>query len=90
MGVNKRCNYSKRKYIDSFNEFYDKLDSKPYRFDLNSEYLFDHIIHVPGIWQGNGKIILTIISNNYIQSCVYRYNIIRSFIFCFEIILIEF
>ncbi|EAY09825.1 glycine-rich protein, putative [Trichomonas vaginalis G3] len=74
--------------IDSYNEFYYKLDSKPYAFDLNSEYLFDHVIHVPGIWEGNGKIILTIISNNLIQSCICKINIINSLTLYFQIFIL--
>ena len=53
--------------ITAYDEFYNEIGSEPYAFDLNSEYLFSNVIHVPGIWQGNGRIIIKILdySENY-------------------------
>ncbi|EAY09824.1 gp13, putative [Trichomonas vaginalis G3] len=52
--------------IESYDEFYKFIDSKPYAFDHNSEYLFQDVIHVPGIWEGNGRIIISILDMCYI------------------------
>ena len=58
--------------ISAYNEFYNFIDSKPYAFDLNSEYLFDEVIHMSGIWEGNGRLIITIINNGILLSCICR------------------
>ncbi|EAY09823.1 glycine-rich protein, putative [Trichomonas vaginalis G3] len=61
--------------ISAYDEFYTKIDSKPYAFNINSEYLFEKIIHMPGIWEGNGRAVITILQSCVIQSCFRYYNI---------------
>lgn len=45
--------------IDAHNEFYELQGSKAYAFDRESEFLFSSVNFVPGIWKGDGKLIIT-------------------------------
>ncbi|EAX90016.1 glycine-rich protein, putative [Trichomonas vaginalis G3] len=47
--------------IESRDEFYNNAVSQKYSFDKNSGFLFYNVVHVPGIWQGNGKLVITIL-----------------------------
>ncbi|EAY16821.1 loricrin, putative [Trichomonas vaginalis G3] len=60
--------------IKSHDEFYDLIDQQKYQFDLNSEYLFSEVQHVPGIWQGNGRLIITLIRSCVVNSCAAKSN----------------
>ncbi|EAX89105.1 hypothetical protein TVAG_442620 [Trichomonas vaginalis G3] len=55
--------------ISAYDEFYNLIDSKPYSFNLNSEFLFKDVIHIPGIWEGNGRLIITILDSKLFISC---------------------
>ncbi|EAX89107.1 hypothetical protein TVAG_259020 [Trichomonas vaginalis G3] len=55
--------------ITASDEFYNLIDSKPYAFDLHSEYLFTEVEHMPGIWTGNGRLIITILDTKFFVSC---------------------
>ena len=56
--------------IESRDEFYENNELRKYNFDLNSEYLFSEVEHIPGIWQGNGRLIITVLKSLFINSCV--------------------
>ncbi|EAX89101.1 hypothetical protein TVAG_442580 [Trichomonas vaginalis G3] len=58
--------------ITAADKFYNLFDSKPYAFDLNSEYLFTDVIHMPGIWEGNGRLIITILDTKLFLSCHFK------------------
>lgn len=49
--------------IEARDEFYHLIDRKEYAFTKKSGYLFSSIDSYPGVWNGNGKMIVTIISN---------------------------
>lgn len=66
--------YIPQDLIESRDEFYEIIDSNRYNFDTNSEYLFSEVQHVPGIWQGNGRLIITYLRTNLINSCFLRPN----------------
>lgn len=49
--------------IEARNEFYEYIDNKPYAFDKKSGYLFYNVYHEPGVWSGNGKMIVSMIGS---------------------------
>ncbi|EAX92445.1 hypothetical protein TVAG_327540 [Trichomonas vaginalis G3] len=61
--------------IESRDEFYEIIETRKYNFDQNSGYLFYDVIHIPGIWQGNGRLVITVIEASSINSCFCRYNL---------------
>ncbi|EAY12835.1 hypothetical protein TVAG_221880 [Trichomonas vaginalis G3] len=71
--------------IPYHDEFYNELGSDVYKFNLNSEYLFTDVVHVPGIWQGNGRLIITTLAYPDAASCFERYRISFSILFYFLI-----
>ncbi|EAX92444.1 hypothetical protein TVAG_327530 [Trichomonas vaginalis G3] len=72
--------------IESRDEFYNYITKRKYNFDLNSEYLFTEVIHVPGIWQGNGCLIITVIKTLCFNSFISRCHL-TNFLLGFEIFL---
>ncbi|EAY16473.1 hypothetical protein TVAG_347830 [Trichomonas vaginalis G3] len=67
--------------IHYHDEFYNELGSDTYKFDNNSEYLFTDVHHVPGIWQGNGRLVITTLTFSDIPSCFERYQTSFSILF---------
>lgn len=62
--------------IDARDEFYEIIGSHKYAFTKNSPYIFENVEHIPGVWQGNGKAIITILRNspiNLVCSCILGY-----------------
>ncbi|EAY09318.1 hypothetical protein TVAG_394900 [Trichomonas vaginalis G3] len=45
--------------IEARDEFYEYIDSQYYAFNESSDYYFDHAVHAAGVWDGNGKLIIT-------------------------------
>ena len=58
--------------IESRDEFYEIIESRKYNFYLNSDYLFSDVVHIPGIWQGNGRLVITVIKALSFNSCLCR------------------
>ena len=58
--------------IDAADEFYQGIKSKKYAFTKQSGYLFEEVENVPGIWNGNGRIIITILGRFSYPSCSSR------------------
>ncbi|EAX85063.1 hypothetical protein TVAG_139430 [Trichomonas vaginalis G3] len=58
--------------IESRDEFYENKVTRKYNFNKNSEYLFSEVQHAPGIWQGNGRLIITFLRYGFINSCLLR------------------
>ncbi|EAX98574.1 hypothetical protein TVAG_429280 [Trichomonas vaginalis G3] len=56
--------------INASEMFYENIISKEYAFTKHSGYLFEDVIHVPGIWNGHGKIIITILDSYECQTCL--------------------
>lgn len=49
--------------IEARNEYYELIDSKPYAFNKHCGFIFYHVTHFPGVWSGNGKMIITIVGS---------------------------
>lgn len=65
--------------IKSHNEYYELNESREYYFDRNSEYLFSEVKHVPGIRNGNGQLIITVVQYIHWNSCVTKYYLLNYF-----------
>ena len=63
----------------SYDSFYDFLGTSKYAF-TKADYIFNNVIDASGVWEGNGKLVITIL--NFINCptvCVcYRQNFISS------------
>ncbi|EAX92987.1 lipoprotein, putative [Trichomonas vaginalis G3] len=56
--------------IIAYNSFYENIGSQPYGFKYEDVYFFNNVRNYPGLWEGNGQLILTILgilkcSSNY-------------------------
>ncbi|EAY19624.1 PE-PGRS protein, putative [Trichomonas vaginalis G3] len=56
--------------ITATDSFYNLNDSRPYSFSLDDGYLFSDVKTYPGIWEGNGRLIITILDSIIYPSCV--------------------
>ncbi|EAY08790.1 hypothetical protein TVAG_188770 [Trichomonas vaginalis G3] len=56
--------------ITATDSFYNINDSRPYSFSLDNGYLFSDVKTYPGIWEGNGRLIITILDSIIYPSCV--------------------
>lgn len=75
--------------IQAHDEFYNLIDEKPYAFNKNSIYIFSEVKIIPGVWDGNGKAIITILNQECYCECSYSSNyysisvlLIMPFIIC--------
>ncbi|EAX87852.1 PE-PGRS protein, putative [Trichomonas vaginalis G3] len=72
--------------IEAFDSFYQSIGKYEYAF-TNSDYLFDHIFHTSGVWEGNGKLIITILNHCIFNTkfLCYRLHIFNLFLFSISI-----
>ncbi|EAY19629.1 loricrin, putative [Trichomonas vaginalis G3] len=56
--------------ITATDSFYNINDSHPYSFSLDDGYLFSDVKTYPGIWEGNGLLVITILDSIIYPSCV--------------------
>ncbi|EAY19625.1 hypothetical protein TVAG_228880 [Trichomonas vaginalis G3] len=56
--------------ITATDSFYNLNDSRPYSFSLADGYLFSDVKTYPGIWEGNGRLVITILDSIIYPSCV--------------------
>ncbi|EAY19620.1 loricrin, putative [Trichomonas vaginalis G3] len=56
--------------ITATDSFYNLNDSRPYSFSLDDGYLFSDVKTYPGIWEGNGRLVITILDSIIYPSCV--------------------
>ncbi|EAY19627.1 PE-PGRS protein, putative [Trichomonas vaginalis G3] len=55
--------------IEVRDSFYNLNDSRPYSFSLDDGYLFSDVKTYPGIWEGNGRLVITILDSIIYHSC---------------------
>ncbi|EAX93895.1 hypothetical protein TVAG_131830 [Trichomonas vaginalis G3] len=67
--------------LTSTDELYNNKISRYYAFNLTSGYLFEDVVNVAGIWNGNGRVVITIIKSNYSISCLCKLEIQSHFLF---------
>lgn len=53
--------------IEAHDSLYKSLGKKKYAFTQKDKYLFHDVVDIPGIWSGNGKLIITVIEFNHIS-----------------------
>lgn len=56
--------------IEARDDLFENAKSHPYAFNKSSEYLFTEVVNVGGIWNGNGRIIITLLDFILPRSCV--------------------
>ncbi|EAY10981.1 glycine-rich protein, putative [Trichomonas vaginalis G3] len=49
--------------------FFNITDERPYFFRKTDGYLFYDIVNIPGVWEGNGKLVITILDKLSLPSC---------------------
>ncbi|EAX85861.1 loricrin, putative [Trichomonas vaginalis G3] len=67
--------------LTTSDEFYKNTISRYYAFGLSSGYLFEDVVNVAGIWNGNGRVVISIIKQNHIRSCSCRVGIQPHFLY---------
>ena len=72
--------------IEAFDSFYQSIGKYEYAF-TKSDYLFEHIFHTSGVWEGNGKLIITILNHCIFNTkfLCYRLHIFNLFLFSISI-----
>ncbi|EAX88651.1 PE_PGRS protein, putative [Trichomonas vaginalis G3] len=56
--------------IDAKGSFFEENESHPYSFSLDDGYIFSDVKTYPGIWKGNGRLVITILDSIIYPSCV--------------------
>ncbi|EAY15065.1 gp13, putative [Trichomonas vaginalis G3] len=56
--------------ISAKGSFYNESESHPYAFNLNDGYIFKDVMSFPGVWEGNGRLVITILESLFFQSCI--------------------
>ncbi|EAX96368.1 PE-PGRS protein, putative [Trichomonas vaginalis G3] len=49
--------------IPAKGSYYNESESHPYYFSLNDGYVFSDVKSIPGIWEGNGRLVITILDS---------------------------
>ncbi|EAY13861.1 glycine rich protein, putative [Trichomonas vaginalis G3] len=49
--------------------FYNETESHPYFFSLNDGYVFTEVKTYPGVWVGNGRLVITVLDSIICPSC---------------------
>ena len=49
--------------------FYNESESHPYAFSLEDDYVFTDVQTFPGVWEGNGRLVITILDSIVYPSC---------------------
>ncbi|EAY12517.1 hypothetical protein TVAG_138970 [Trichomonas vaginalis G3] len=53
--------------------YYNETESHPYFFSLDDGYVFSDVKNYPGIWEGNGRLVITILDSIFYPSCFSNY-----------------
>ena len=56
--------------IPAKGSFWMENESHPYSFSLNDGYIFSDVKTFPGIWDGNGRLVITILDSIVYPSCM--------------------
>lgn len=54
--------------------FYNETQNFPYAFKLTDGYVFRNVKTASGVWEGNGRLIITVLENFLVLSCQLRSN----------------
>ena len=57
--------------ISAQGSFFNETESNPYYFKLSDGYVFSDVKTYPGIWVGNGRLVITILDSLDCQSCLF-------------------
>ncbi|EAY01267.1 hypothetical protein TVAG_027350 [Trichomonas vaginalis G3] len=60
--------------ITAYDSSYNPIQTRSYEFIDQNEFLFTDVKSISGIWEGNGKLLITIINAMVVISCVSRRN----------------
>ncbi|EAY00416.1 hypothetical protein TVAG_114200 [Trichomonas vaginalis G3] len=47
--------------ITAHDDFYNPIDTQPYAFQKTGQYLFEDAKYVSGVWEGNGRLVVSIL-----------------------------
>ncbi|EAX89511.1 glycine rich protein, putative [Trichomonas vaginalis G3] len=72
--------------ITAHGSFYNESESHPYAFTLNDGFIFKDVKTASGVWEGHGRLVITIIQRGY-SICRINYNLRFSneFLLCFSV-----
>ncbi|EAY22738.1 WAG22 antigen precursor, putative [Trichomonas vaginalis G3] len=51
--------------ITAYDNNYEEFESHYYEFNKQSGYLFQNVVSYPGVWEGNGKLVITVLKQEY-------------------------